>query len=84
MKRYLRRGQARSNVLPHQHLADPGVPADHRGRQRCSVCGLMGEPGDAHHPDPALPRPSRPFPAGLIEAAQQREAAILGEKDDLE
>jgi hypothetical protein len=27
---------------------DPALPADHRGRRTC-VCGLIGEPGDAHH-----------------------------------
>lgn len=84
MKRYHRRGSARSNVHPHQHLADPAVPADHRGRQRCSVCGLMGKLGDAHHPDPAkAPRP-RPMSPDLAAAAREREAAILGERDDLE
>lgn len=34
---------------PHPFLADPDVPADHRGRGACAQCHLVGEPGDAHH-----------------------------------
>lgn len=71
-----------SRVHPHQHVADPDVPADHRGHQRCTTCGLMGAPGDPHHPTaPPLPQ-ARPMRPGLVEAAREREAAILGEKED--
>lgn len=34
---------------------DPAVPPDHNGRQACARCGLMGEPGDAHHTLPDVP-----------------------------
>lgn len=34
-------------------IADPDIPADHRGRRTC-WCGLVGRPGDAHH-SPEVP-----------------------------
>jgi hypothetical protein len=34
--------------------ADPELPPDSRGRQVCR-CGLVGEPGDAHHKLPDVP-----------------------------
>lgn len=72
---------ARSKVQPHMHRPDPEIPPDHRGRQRCTTCGLMGSQGDPHHPDaPPLPKP-RSIPKHLLEAAAAREAAILGEKE---
>lgn len=39
--------------------ADPDLPPDHNGRLTC-CCGLVGEAGDAHHPETA--------PAGLDDA----------------
>lgn len=33
---------------------DPDLPADHNGRHACR-CGLVGEPGDAHHTLPERP-----------------------------
>lgn len=39
---------------PHLFVADPDVPADHRGRRTCR-CSLVGEPGDAHHQLPDVP-----------------------------
>lgn len=33
---------------------DTDTPADHRGRRFC-ICGLAGEPGDAHHKMPDVP-----------------------------
>jgi hypothetical protein len=71
-----------SRVHPHQHNPDPDIPADHRGHQRCSTCGLMGRQGDAHHPNsPPLPV-ARPLTAEQRAAARDRDAAILGERDD--
>lgn len=35
-------------------IADPDIPADHRGRRTCR-CGLAGKPGDAHHTLPDAP-----------------------------
>lgn len=76
------RARTSSRVHPHQHVADPDVPADHRGNQRCTTCGLMGRQGDSRHPDaPPLPR-ARPVPSWVAEAAHDREAAILGERED--
>lgn len=46
--------------------ADPDVPADHQGRRTC-VCRLVGEPGDAHHPD-----------VDLVEDGQMRAAGETG------
>lgn len=40
---------------PHLFIVDPDVPADHKGHGACAVCGLMGEPGDAHHTLPEAP-----------------------------
>jgi hypothetical protein len=71
-----------TRVHPHLHVADLDVPADHRGNQRCSTCGLMGRQGDGHHPDnPPLP-PTRPLTADERAAAHARDAAILGERED--
>lgn len=76
------RTRTASRVHPHQHVPDTDFPADHRGRQRCTTCGLMGRQGDGHHPDaPPLPQ-ARPLSPGLAEAAKARDAAILGEKED--
>lgn len=47
---------------------DPDLPADHNGRRACR-CGLVGEPGDAHHTLPPAPE----------EDAQSRAA---GERND--
>ena len=75
---------ARSRVGPHDFNADPDVPADHRDRQRCKTCGVMGAAGDARHPTarPAGPPRPRPLPPELAAAAAARDAAILGEHDD--
>jgi hypothetical protein len=39
---------------PHPFVADDDMPPDHNGRQVCR-CGLIGEPGDAHHQMPDVP-----------------------------
>lgn len=39
---------------PHPFVADPDVPPDHNGHRACR-CGLVGQPGDAHHTMPASP-----------------------------
>lgn len=45
---------AKSKLNPHPFQADPDLPADSRGRRVCR-CGLLGEPGDAHHAMPDVP-----------------------------
>lgn len=49
--------RVKSKVKPHVHVADPAVPADpldRTGRRVCTVCHLIGRPGDGRHtmPDP--------------------------------
>lgn len=47
---------ARTHVPPHPFVADPDVPPDpldRTGRRVCR-CGLLGEPGDAHHTLPEV------------------------------
>jgi hypothetical protein len=29
---------------PHPFVADPNLPADHRGRRVCAACHLLGRP----------------------------------------
>jgi hypothetical protein len=74
---------ARGTRVPgHQFVADPDMPADHRGRRTCGTCRMTGTPGDAHHPTtPPLPR-TRPLTPDAAAAVRRREAAILGEKED--
>jgi len=41
---------------PHAYLPDrdtPADPLDPRQRHPCQVCHVVGEQGDAHHPDEA-------------------------------
>lgn len=45
---------SRTKLPPHVFVVDPDVPADHQGRHACR-CGLIGEPGDAHHTLPEVP-----------------------------
>ncbi len=45
---------AKSSLPPHLFVADPDVPPDQAGRGACR-CGLVGEPGDAHHTLPDIP-----------------------------
>jgi len=42
---------------------DPDLPADHQGRRTCR-CGLVGEPGDAHHTVPEPEADARSAAAG--------------------
>ncbi|MFG3418720.1 hypothetical protein [Micromonospora sp. NPDC048063] len=59
---------------------DPDVPADHRDRETCRNCHRVGTPTDAGHTPPTAPA-RKPMPAALAAAAQDRDAAILGERD---
>lgn len=43
---------SRRAMPPHLFRPDPDVPPDQNGRRAC-LCGLVGEPGDAHHTLPA-------------------------------
>lgn len=43
--------QTKPKLAPHPFVADADLPPDLNGRHVCR-CGLVGEPGDAHH---ALP-----------------------------
>jgi hypothetical protein len=47
---------------PHPFQADPDVPPDHNGHRACK-CGLVGEPGDAHHNPPPAPVDARQLAA---------------------
>lgn len=69
-------------VRPHPYAAEPGFPPDHRGRSRCTTCGVLGVQGDARHPDQTPVPPARPISPVLAEAASARDAAILGEHDE--
>jgi len=42
---------------------DDDLPADHQGRRTCR-CGLLGEPGDAHHTVPEPEADARSAAAG--------------------
>ena len=46
---------------------DPDLPADHQGRRTCR-CGLLGEPGDAHHT--------------VAEAVDDARSAAAGERSE--
>lgn len=46
---------------------DPDVPPDQNGRHACR-CGLVGEPGDAHHALPDAPVDAMQRAAGDREA----------------
>jgi hypothetical protein len=66
--------QVKSKVRPHRFYADKDVPAEpFTGRQRCRRCGLMGRPGDPHHPTDADDEEFPPSPEG------DRSSEILGE-----
>jgi hypothetical protein len=40
---------------PHPFVADPDLPADHRGRRVCAACHLIGRPDDPRHAMPDVP-----------------------------
>jgi hypothetical protein len=40
---------------PHPFVADPNLPADHRGRRVCAACHLIGRPDDPRHAMPDVP-----------------------------
>jgi hypothetical protein len=67
-------------VPPHAFARDDRVPTDWHGRYWC-LCGVPGEPGDHRHPDGAPPLRPPTDQAVLEQAAQARDAAILGERD---
>lgn len=76
-------GGRRNGLPPHQFAVDDRIPPDWAERRWC-VCGLPGESGDDRHPVDApplgAPAPSR---AVVEDAARDRDAAILGERDDV-
>ncbi|WP_428964492.1 hypothetical protein [Micromonospora fluostatini] len=63
---------------------DPDLPPDHRDRQVCRTCRRVGTPDDAGHTPPAPTRSTRTRPPSpdLLAAARDRDAAILGERED--
>ena len=78
-----------SRVQPHHFDPDPElgaeayVPVAERGRpprRWCRHCRLLGEPGDARHPNGALPPP--PADPAVAEAWREHDKAVLGERDD--
>ena len=68
--------RARTRVPRRRHdfVADERIPADHRARRYCRICGVAGEVGDRRHPVRVLP----PVPR----SARQLDARILGEAGD--
>lgn len=67
--------QVKSRVRPHRFYADGNIPADFKGRCRCRRCGLMGKPGDPHHPTDADDEEFPPSPEG------DRSKHMIGESD---
>jgi hypothetical protein len=53
----------KTSVPPHPFQLDPDVPADQNGRGACR-CGLIGQPGDAHHAMPDAPQDAMSRAAG--------------------
>jgi hypothetical protein len=45
-----RRKPRRPRVRNCRFWADSEIPPDHNGKRRCRRCGVMGKPGDQHHP----------------------------------
>lgn len=76
-------GGRRNGLPPHLFTADARIPPDWANRRWC-VCGVPGEPGDDRHPADALPL-GAPAPSRAVveDAARARDAAILGERDDV-
>jgi hypothetical protein len=76
-------GGRRNSVPPHRFDLDDRIPPDWADRRWC-VCGLPGEPGDDRHPVDARPLGApRPDPSVVEEAGRARDAAILGEREDV-
>ena len=59
---------------------DPEIGADWRGRQICRNCQRPSSADDPGHTPPAPPAP-KTLPPALAAAAQERDAAIIGERD---
>lgn len=55
--------RAKSRQRPHPFVRDHDVPPDMDGRGACR-CGLVGEPGDAHHTLPDAPEDVQQRAAG--------------------
>lgn len=68
-------------VPAHAFARDDRVPPDWHGRHWC-LCGVPGQPGDHRHPADAPPLRPVTDQAVVQQAAQARDAAILGERDD--
>jgi hypothetical protein len=64
----------------HAFALDERVPADWHGRRWC-LCGVPGEPGDHRHPADAPPLHLPTDQAVVEQAASERDAAILGERE---
>ncbi|SCL43208.1 hypothetical protein GA0074692_6765 [Micromonospora pallida] len=75
-----RRRPARPSIRPHPLVPDPDIGLDHADRPTCKTCRMVGRVGDSRHPDPTAP--PRQLPAALAQAAQELDAAILGERED--
>jgi hypothetical protein len=72
------RRPGRPTVLPHDFVAQDGVPADPwSGLAPCRECHKVGKAGDAQHPDKAPVRAATVREA----AAREVEARILGERE---
>lgn len=67
----------KSKVPPHRFDEDPNIPPDWTSRRTCR-CGLVGEPGDQHHPVDADPLSSTLLPP-VPAAARELDTRRLGE-----
>lgn len=70
-----------SRLPAHPFAEEADFPPDHRGRSRCTTCGLLGAAGDQRHPTAGPATQPRPISPDLVEAYRERDAAILGESD---
>lgn len=72
----------KSNVPPHRFDEDTDLPPDWTGRRTCR-CGLVGEPGDQHHPVDADPLSTTVLPP-TPEPARELDTRRLGEREEEE
>lgn len=70
-------------VPKHQFALDERIAPDYAGRRWC-ICGVPGVAGDARHPIEASPLRPPTDQAVIEEAARERDAAILGERADVD
>lgn len=72
-------GASVSRVPKHRFVADDTMPPDHRDRQTCRSCHMVGAPGDAHHLGVDEPDVQYPEQAPEVREFEQRR---FGERED--